>query len=172
MITQKRLKELLHYDPDTGIFTWLADGKCKRKAGDTAGTLDSSNGYIRIRIDKRSYVAHRLAWLYMHGSWPDELLDHINRDRADNRAVNLRQVNYTYNAYNCSPNSNCLYSNYKGVSYDAVSKRNRAKRWIASIQSKKHRLRERFHTEKEAALQYNEWAKELHGEYAVLNVID
>jgi hypothetical protein len=92
-LTQSRLQELLHYDPETGDFRWRVDrGKCT-KAGDYAGSVQSSTGYLQIGIDYWVYFAHRLAWLYIHGEWPADQIDHINRDKLDNRIANLRQAN-------------------------------------------------------------------------------
>lgn len=98
MITQTRLKELLHYSPETGIFTWLRDqGRVKK--GSIAGAVDYY-GYIVIRLDRVLYKAHRLAWLYVHGEWPDKNIDHINRQRNDNRLKNLRDVDQSVNGHN------------------------------------------------------------------------
>lgn len=87
---QTRLKELLHYDPNTGIFTWRVNrrGRFARK-GSVAGTVDF-NGYIAMGVDNRRYYAHRLAWLYVFGYYPPEDTDHINEIKTDNRIVNLR----------------------------------------------------------------------------------
>jgi len=97
MITQKRLKELLHYDPDTGIFTWEVNKKRARR-GDKAGT--DRAGYIQIKIDQIAYKAHRLAWLYMEGYFPENEIDHINRVTDDNRWGNLREVSHQCNMRN------------------------------------------------------------------------
>lgn len=89
MITQEELKELFSYDPLTGVFTRKMDGR-KWKAGSVAGGLNNT-GYIAIEINGSSYVAHRLAWIYMSGDIPEGMqIDHINGDRSDNRFDNLR----------------------------------------------------------------------------------
>jgi hypothetical protein len=88
--TQERLKELLGYDPETGIFTWKNPLSTKIKPGTVAGTL-RSDGYVKIKINSISYFAQRLAWLYEYGLDPCELeIDHINHDKSDNRIINLR----------------------------------------------------------------------------------
>lgn len=102
MITQTRLKELLHYDPDTGIFTWLVS-RGRVKTGDVAGsrlTVVSGKSYRQIRIDSKNYLAHRLAWLYTHGQLPSHEIDHINGAGADNRLSNLRSVTRSENNKN------------------------------------------------------------------------
>jgi HNH endonuclease/AP2 domain len=88
-LTADRLRELLSYDSGTGIFRWKVDRK-RAKAGMVAGS--SSRGYLLIGIDGRLYRAHRLAWLYEHGRWPELELDHVNGDRSDNRIANLREA--------------------------------------------------------------------------------
>ena len=97
-LTQARLKELLHYDPETGVFTWLERRGMALK-GSVAGNLNQT-GYIHIYVLNKPYKAHRLAWLYMHGVWPDGFIDHINGVRNDNRICNLRPVTNQENVCN------------------------------------------------------------------------
>jgi len=98
-ITQERLRYLLNYDPDTGKFTWLHPTSNRVAAGRQAGNLDSL-GYIQISLDGRDYRGHRLAWLYMTGKIPEAEVDHVNRDRSDNRWANLRVATREENARN------------------------------------------------------------------------
>jgi hypothetical protein len=100
MITHERLKDVLHYDPDTGAFTW-ARTRPKAPQGRSAGCI-KPDGYRYIKIDKYAYLAHRLAWLYVHGEWPNLGLDHVNRIRSDNRFCNIRQATVSQNGANCS----------------------------------------------------------------------
>jgi len=98
-ITQARLKELLHYDPDTGAFTWIETTSGKPLEGTRAGLL-ASNRYTKIGLDNRRYPSHRLAWLYVYGSFPLRGIDHINGDGRDNRINNLRECSQAENAQN------------------------------------------------------------------------
>ena len=98
-LTQARLKQLLHYDASTGGFTWLVDLK-KVKTGDVAGCVNS-RGYRLITVDQVSYRAHRLVILYVHGYMPENLVDHIDRNRDNNRISNLREVSNQCNSRNC-----------------------------------------------------------------------
>lgn len=98
-LTHSRLCELLHYDPHTGVFRWAVD-RARVRAGDVAGCYDC-NGYRTIRIDGYDYFAHRLAWFFVHASWPVAVIDHLNRRRYDNRLSNLRDVTQSENLRNC-----------------------------------------------------------------------
>jgi len=119
VLTQSELKENLHYNPETGFFTWIKVSKYGGvKNGDLAGTL-SAEGYIVIKIDKTLYKAHRLAWLYMTGEMPTHFIDHINGDRADNRFENLRQATWKENAHNQRKPQKNNKSGFLGVTYCA-----------------------------------------------------
>lgn len=113
MLTQAQLKERLHYDPETGIFTWLIPKRNSVKTGSIAGTKDRY-GYIQIQLQHKRYGAHRLAWLYVHGRFPDSQIDHINRVKADNKICNLREVTHQQNQFNRDVNKNNT-SGYIGV---------------------------------------------------------
>ena len=99
MITQERLRELLFYDEDTGDFTWKEDRNPKAQEGDVAGCLKMS-GYVEIKIEGTLYYAHRLAFLYVDGSFPIKQTDHKNGEKSDNRWCNLRRVDARGNATN------------------------------------------------------------------------
>lgn len=98
MLTQADLKKLLHYDRETGAFTWALKFCKKVRVGGVAGT--AQHGYVRIAILGTFYYAHRLAWLYMQGRWPVDQIDHINGVRSDNRWVNLREATNSTNQQN------------------------------------------------------------------------
>lgn len=97
-ITAERLREILEYNPKTGIFTWLTSTR-RRSLGKVAGCQDSY-GYVVIRINRSNHKAHRLAWLYLHGEWPEGQIDHINGVKSDNRIANLRCVTPLENSHN------------------------------------------------------------------------
>lgn len=101
MLTQEYLKSILRYDPETGLFTWIVTFSNRCKTGQLAGGLQN-HGYWRIRINKKDYQAHRLAWLYMIGEWPKSDIDHINTIKSDNRWCNLREATEIQNAHNRS----------------------------------------------------------------------
>ncbi len=100
MVTADRLKELLSYDPETGIFVWAKLSGRRARIGDRAGSFNLSLGYRVIGIDGERHYEHRLAWLYMTGEWPSEDLDHENCDKSDNRFSNLREATDSQNLAN------------------------------------------------------------------------
>ncbi len=99
MLTQAELKAVLHYDPETGIFTRYGHNKCGSK---------TYQGYIGIGIKRKTYYAHRLAWLYMTGVWPSKEIDHKNRIRDDNRWVNLREATRSMQSRNRRDRKWCI----------------------------------------------------------------
>lgn len=100
-LTAERLRELLHYDPETGVFTRrvTTGGRYGGAAGTHPGTL-SDQGYWMISVCSKQHRAHRLAWLYVTGAWPTGEIDHLNGERIDNRWENLRDVQRHVNAQN------------------------------------------------------------------------
>lgn len=98
MITQKRLRELLHYDPLTGVFTWRQSNSARALVGAIAGS--KARGYVWIRCDGQLCAAHRLAWLYMTGLLPKQEIDHKNGMKDDNRWSNLREATRKLNMQN------------------------------------------------------------------------
>ena len=126
LITQQRLKELLRYDSETGVFHWLVNRGKNGTKNKLAGSR-LTEGYLVITIDGRSYIAHRLAWLYVYGVWPTSGLDHINRVHDDNRITNLREATCAQNMQN----RNSLSNNKSGVV--GVSWNKRINKWSASI---------------------------------------
>lgn len=118
-ISHKRLLEVLDYNPETGDFKWK-HSKIGRVAGAVAGTV-SAGGYWQIIINRKFYFAHRLAWFYVRGKWPRKDIDHINRERCDNRIRNLREVTQSQNSTNVELRSSRNVSGYRGVTHDRKS---------------------------------------------------
>ena len=128
-LSYERLHELLSYDPESGIFIWVKNaGRHGRiKAGSVAGNISKGHGYEQINMFGVLFKSHRLAWLYMTGEWPNHEIDHINRKRADNRWVNLREATRQENLKNKEQYTNNT-SGFAGVSW-----RNDCKKWWARI---------------------------------------
>lgn len=114
-LTPERVKDLLEYNPDTGVLFWRVN-RSTVKAGMRAGWLNKTTGYILVHIDGRAYQAHRIIWTIVYGRWPQEQIDHINRDRADNRLANLRGASIAENAQNKSLYKNNA-SGYSGIGW-------------------------------------------------------
>ena len=125
-LTAEYLRSVLHYDHATGIFTWKVRTANSVKAGDRAGSL-GGDGYLLIGVQSRVHSAHRLAWLYVYGTWPNDQIDHINRNRSDNRISNLREVTNKQNMQNAGKYSHNT-SGHPGVSWHK-----RDSKWVACI---------------------------------------
>jgi len=162
---QKALREILAYDAGTGVFTWLAPGTNRVKVGAVAGSLMPA-GYIRVSVTiggkRKRYMAHVLAWLYVHGEMPSKFLDHKDCDRSNNRIGNLREATRSQNAMN-TKRAGAI--GLKGVSVDKHMKRR--KRFRASIKDG-DRLRTigHFATPQEAHAAYAKAATAAFGEFA------
>jgi len=128
LISHARLLQLLSYCPDTGAFKRLVRTSNRVNVGDIAGNK-MSTGYWAICVDGRQYLAHRLAWFYVHGFWPSDQIDHINGIRGDNRIANLREATRAQNQQNFRRARSDSSSGIIGVRAD----RKRGK-WIAEIQ--------------------------------------
>ena len=125
-LTQEKLKELLHYDPDTGVFTNKIDRGKRAKKGNVAGIFHVSTGYWQIYVEGKTYRAHRLAFLFMEGYFPENDIDHIDRNKINNKWNNLREVSTSCNV----KNSNIRSDNTSGVKGVWKNKKNK---WIAEI---------------------------------------
>jgi len=160
MIEVSRLRELLHYDPETGVLTNRVLRGRKAKVGAVAG-VPNSLGYLVVRIDSANYLAHRIAWAIQTGKWPPEQVDHVNTHRSDNRWINLREANNSENNRNRGPQKNNMLG-LKGVYFDKERGL-----FIAKIKlSGKSVWLGRFNCPAAAHFAYVIKASELHGEFA------
>lgn len=98
LITAERLREILMYDHTSGVFTFRVR-RGSMKVG-TASGVRKDDGRIAIKLEGRYYLAHRLAWLYVHGVWPEQQIDHIDGNPLNNGIANLRDVSPTTNSQN------------------------------------------------------------------------
>ena len=158
-LTADRLRELFHYDKDTGVFTRLVN--CSNvRAGAVAGCL-KNDGYLCIRVDGRLYSAHRLAWFYMTGEWPGLHIDHANSDRSDNRWANLREATYSQN------NANSIVRKDNKSGFKGASRSGKRLGWQACIRWEGRSKHLGYFDSPEAAhAAYLAAANELFGEFA------
>lgn len=159
VIDLKFLREQLDYSPDSGEFTWKVPGK-GRGDGAAAGCI-AAHGYVLIGLGGRLHLAHRLAWLHFYGVEPGRYLDHIDRNRSNNRIGNLRQATHQQNMAN-SPPRHTSVSGIKGVSWCAATSK-----WRATITvDGKQRSLGRHSCIEDAAKAYATAAIAEHGAYA------
>lgn len=125
MLTQDYLKSILDYNVDTGIFTWKISNNRKIKIGDIAGTIRPDK-YIQIRINGKTYLGHRLSWLYVYGKFTEQTIDHINNNPSDNRICNLREASVQENMYNRKINKSNK-SGIKGICWHKCTNKWRAR---------------------------------------------
>jgi len=149
-LSYEKLRRLFYYDPETGLFSRLAG---KRKVGSLTG-----NGYFCIKIgpagSNRRYMAHRLAWFYTYGKWPNHEVDHINGNRLDNRIANLREATRSQNEFAAKKG--------KGIRWEP-----KRKKWLARIGVNWKQINlGRYATREEALAAYKKAAKEAFGEFA------
>lgn len=162
MLTQELVKEHLDYDPLTGIFLWKKPTNRNVIKGVVAGATDGL-GYRTIAILGKRYMAHRLAWIYVHGTLPKQI-DHINMVRDDNRIANLRPATNAENNWNRKVQSNNR-SGYKGVTYHKQTKKFHAKICANGIKKSLGY----YGTAEEAHQAYVKASGELHGQFARFN---
>lgn len=124
-LTQEEVREQLDYDPETGELRWK-DWKKGRKMGRAVGTR-RRDGYLVININGKLYATHRVIWLWWHGYFPENEIDHIDRDKLNNRLSNLREVSRTCNSRNCGVSSNNK-SGVTGIHWDV-----RCEKWFSVI---------------------------------------
>lgn len=172
------LRQLLRYEPETGKLYWLprtpdlfsgsadkAKQACaswnKRHAGTEALNGKTQWGYLAGSVFNTRLQSHRVIWAIMHGEWPQGLIDHINNDRADNRACNLRMATFAENSRNVQIHRDNT-SGFKGV-----YRTDRGNRWRAHIRVNRKRISlGTYGTPEEAHAAYVRAAMCLHGEFA------
>lgn len=160
MLTQERLKVMLHYDPETGLWTWLWCPPPNQRYTGTQAGYTRSDGYNLIRIGGTAYYCSRLAHLYMTGKWPEEEVDHKDRDPNNDKWENLREATSSQNKINRGLNSSNT-SGFRGVSF------NKARgKWVAYVDTLQLGA---FDTIEEAVAARDSAAKDIHGEFAILN---
>lgn len=130
-LTQERLKQILKYDPKTGIFIWSIDTSKRSKKGTVAGSKHKANGCWQIGFNKKVYKAHRLAFLFMEGYVPENEIDHIDRNPLNNKWDNLREASRTCN----TRNRNVFKNNASGLTGVYFNKN--SNKWYSQIKIKK-----------------------------------
>jgi hypothetical protein len=161
-LTQSELIRQLHYDQNTGKFTRLISNANSVKVGEFAGNINKVSGYVLLWVCGNLYSAHRLAFLYMTGTFPNNDIDHINGIRSDNRWLNLREATRSQNMKNTAKYKTNS-SGYKGVSYVKSSNK-----WLAqACLNRKNFKLGYFDTPEEAKATYDSFCKANHGEFNV-----
>lgn len=165
-LTAEQVRAVLDYNPYTGIFRWryrpeMANAWNVKHTGQTAGS-SNPGGYVHIIVNNLGYKAHRLAWLYMTGTWPEIIIDHVDGNGLNNTWRNLRDANHIQNTANAKRLWRHNTSGFRGVFWRAERKK-----WYAVIW---HRYTQRylgsFDTPEEASEAYVRAAIALHGDYA------
>lgn len=158
LLTAERLREVLDYDPDTGVFRWRIQSSNRVLVGSVAGT-SHKKGYVSIGVDGAHYLAHRLAWLYVHGAFPVDQIDHKDGDKANNSIRNLRPCTNSQNHANKPVRARDLP---RGVTFAKERNRYIAQLWVngRSIYLGRHKTPESAHAA------YLEGARKHFGEFA------
>lgn len=176
--TPEQLRELLRYEPETGKLFWKPrdqhsfspgntsqEARCsawnKRYANKEAFATKNKFGYFVSAIFDKKCMAHRVAWAIHYGEFPEEEIDHINRDRGDNRISNLRKASRSENCWNMNKKKN------SGIALKGAYFEEKSGRWMSKICVYGHQKHiGRFDSQEEAHAAYCEAAKKYHGEFA------
>jgi HNH endonuclease len=159
-MTQQRLKELLHYNKRTGIFTRRVCPKYSNQSpGDTAGCRTHHSGYVMVCVDGKVYTGHRLAWLYVKGEWPPRDIDHKNFKKNDNRFTNLRLAS--------DSQGNAHRGKFKNNKSGVKNVRRSQGKWKATVcKDSVPIFLGYFNTRNEARIAVEAARERLHGEFA------
>jgi hypothetical protein len=159
-LTHETVSALLNYNPESGVLAWKVRSSSRRGPGDSAGSLHRF-GYIIVRVGGKAYKAHRLAWLLHYGKWPEDQVDHVNGDRADNRIANLRAATASENGQNLHRRKTGA-TGFLGVT-QSKGPRSKTLKFQAQIQSNgEYFYLGRFSTPEEAHAAYLEAKANLH----------
>lgn len=154
----ERLRDVLHYNKETGLFVWKKYINPRGKLGSQAGYINDG-GYLLISIDNKRFRAHRLAWFYVYGEWPEYDIDHKNGIRSDNRIGNLRKSTRSQNLCNKKVSVKSK-TGIKGVIWDKCNNAYRAQ-----VELKGRKITRYVHSLSEAAELVKEMRDKLHGEF-------
>jgi len=154
------ISNILEYDSKTGFITWKVKRANNISIGQIAGVIDK-NGYRRIKIRPKLYLAHRIAWLLYYKEWPKNLIDHINMNRADNRIENLREATKSQNMMNTTK----YQTNKSGIKGISWHKRDKVYRGHITVMGKNITVG-RFKTIEEAEKAIVKKRLEVHGEFS------
>ena len=161
-ITFGRANELLDYNSAAGLFKWRINRSPRIRAGDPAGCVNWVTGYVQLRIDYVTHLAHRIAWLLCYGNLPSDQIDHIDTDRTNNRIDNLREASQSQNQANAVGRPKKYGAGLRGAFWDKSNQSWRA----AVVKDGKQIHIGSFSSELDAHLAYCAVAKALHGEFA------
>lgn len=157
ILSADRVSDLLSYNTETGVLTRKVRTSNRVNIGDVAGTV-RPDGYLKVSLENKSYLAHRLAWAIAFGEWPEFEIDHINGVRSDNRLCNLRDVTPSTN----QENQRVPYRNSAGKTL-GVTFHKRNKKWQAQIKyGGKNRYLGQFASKEDASSAYLEAKRRQH----------
>lgn len=162
-LTPVMVREIFTYCSVTGLLRWRVTRGRRAIAGDVAGRVEKVTGYVRVGINGRDYMVHRLIWAYMLGRWPIDIVDHRDRNRSNNRWMNLRAATYATN--NRNKKVKIAASGLKGA-------HRKGSKWSSTIQVDGKQIHlGHFSTAAEAHEAYVEAVKRYHGEFNSLEIV-
>ena len=160
-LTHEEVKKILDYDSDAGVLTWKIRAKSTRPVGSLAGITSRKDGYLDIGIRGKRYLTHRIIWFWMTGEWPENEVDHINGDKADNQWKNHRAATRHQNIQNRGPHADNLVG-LKGVTIDKRRRKYQAQIYAGG----RKKFLGYFDCPAAAHFAYFVAAESLHGEFA------